>query len=106
MDIYEVKHYLDADNHQITSKTLIGDKDAVPFYEGTIGIPTPMGIMPFEFEFTPNTSLENCFAVFQETAEAAFTAAKEEHEKAKQAEGPKIWTPEDGAGNAIKFPKG
>lgn len=105
MDIYEVKTYVDDQGRQITGKIPVNTEgfqpEIQPLYEGTVGIPTQMGVMPFSFSFPENSTLEACFNTFEATAKQAFEEAKREHQDKNR-----IVTPGEAAqGKMLNFPR-
>lgn len=86
---YKIENYVDDDGKVITAKTpQLNTPDlaiAHPVtYVGTVPLTvrTPQGIgqIPFEFEFPPSMSLDECFAKFEEIAKQKVEEFKEEQQ--------------------------
>ena len=66
--LYEVKRYTDDDGRQVTAKMPLNIKEGIIEikYSGTVGIKTPMGTVPFGFDFPDGFNLEQAFSKFDD----------------------------------------
>jgi hypothetical protein len=82
--ISEIKSFVDGKGRMITAKvpcSVESGEDIVmgnTEYMGTIGIRTPNGQMPINFEFPEGLTLEECFDKFDEYAQKTITKMQEE----------------------------
>jgi len=91
--ITEIKSYTDDQGKSVKSYVpVLRCFIAETRYEGTVGIQTPRGIMPMDFPFPEDYTLEKCFEDFEEVAKREVNSQMEEAKKAA-AERNRIITP-------------
>ena len=89
--IKEVKEYTDDDGKIVKAycplpqhNNLGGDIPTTVLYGGTVGINTPMGMMPIHFDFPKGYDLKKCFEEFETIADIEVKRQiKEAQEKEK-----------------------
>lgn len=101
--ITEIKSYTDDQGKSVKSYVPVLAEDVLlTRYEGTVGIQTPRGIMPMDFPFPEDYTLEKCFEDFEEVAKREVNSQMEEAKKAA-AEQSRIITPEQARNNVIQM---
>lgn len=84
--IYEIKNYENEEGKNVIEKTMVSKSDVLvpPTYTGVAGIPTPMGVKPFRFDFPQGYTLEQCFLEFEDMANAKFDEMREKAQEANR----------------------
>ena len=74
--ICEIKNYMDEEGRMVMGHFPIDGSE--PFYIGSFQIGTNVGPIPMHIDFEPGSTLEECFADFNEKAEQTVQKAREE----------------------------
>ena len=85
--IQEIKRYTDSQGRSVKGYYPMKLDNGIPInphYEGTVGIQSPRGVIPIDFPFPKEYSLEQCFEKFEETANVEVNKIiEEEKEKSR-----------------------
>jgi len=112
--ISEIKKFTDKEGRGVTMYVPVSgtEKDEQselaepkPYFEGTVGIPTQMGVQALNFPFPEDYTLEKCFENFDKVAQEEVPKIIHEAQKKHQEEN-LIVTPGQAAqqGGTIQFP--
>jgi hypothetical protein len=93
--IHKINRYEDEDGRSVceyvpetsvnTQDSTLTDTDyTCTHYEGTVGIPTPMGAQPINFKFPFGFTLAECFSKFDEVAKVEVKKLIEQAQKRQQ----------------------
>jgi len=98
--IQEVKRYTDDVGRNVMAYVPMVSSEEHPKvrYEGTVGIRTPMGVMPIHFDFPEDYTLPQCFQDFEKVADVEIQKVKQEAEDQNL-----IVTPGQTEGKVIPF---
>jgi len=92
--IYKITRYVDDEGKSVSEyvpEVDVSDKDQV-YYEGVVGLQTPMGPQPLSFTFPSDFKLVDCFNRFDEIAKIEVKRILEDAKK-KEMEQNLIITP-------------